>query len=206
MRASILNKLLFTASIVSIVGFSACNDSSQSDTPANGDSAEHTNTGGGSGDANTGGEAEATLSGTKPDTTVSGTVKFTQNGNKVKMNLDISVPNKANQSVAVHFHDHGDCGHMGKDAMGHWNPTHKDHGKWGTGSFHSGDIGNINLDASGKGSMELETDLWSIGGDSTTNIIGKSLIVHSGVDDYTSQPSGNSGERIGCGVIQKTGQ
>lgn len=150
--------------------------------------------------------AEAVLSGTKPDTTVSGTVQFEQQGNKVRMKLQISVPKKANQSVAIHFHDHGDCGNMGKGAMGHWNPTNQQHGKWGSGSFHSGDIGNINLDANGNGSLTLTTDLWSLGGDEKTNILDRSIIVHSGVDDYTSQPSGNSGERIGCGVIKKSGQ
>ena len=91
---------------------------------------------------------------------------------------------------------------MGNEAHGHWNPTNKKHGKWGSDNFHSGDIGNIQLDANGKGSKELETDLWSIGGDSTTNILDKSVIVHGGVDDYTSQPAGNAGTRIGCGVIR----
>lgn len=147
--------------------------------------------------------AEAVLSGTKPDTTVSGTVQFTQSGNRVTMKLKISVPKKANQSVAVHIHEHGDCGDMGKMAHGHWNPTNQKHGKWGSASFHSGDIGNINLDASGNGSLTITSDLWSLGGDEKTNILDRSIIVHSGVDDYTSQPSGNSGERIGCGVIKK---
>ncbi|MGZ3991255.1 MAG: superoxide dismutase family protein, partial [Flavisolibacter sp.] len=55
----------------------------------------------------------------------------------------------------------------------------------------------------GKGKLKLETDLWSIGGDPLTNILDKAIIVHSGVDDYTSQPAGNAGERIGCGVIKK---
>ena len=146
--------------------------------------------------------ATATLSGTKPDTTVNGTVQFTQDGNRVRMNLQITVPQKANQSVAVHIHEHGECGNMGKEAMGHWNPTNESHGKWGSGSFHSGDIGNISLDANGRGSLQLESDRWSIGGDARTNILDRSIIVHSGVDDYTSQPSGNSGERIGCGVIR----
>ncbi|MGZ3840160.1 MAG: superoxide dismutase family protein [Flavisolibacter sp.] len=147
--------------------------------------------------------AVAILTGTKPDTVVTGKVEFEQEGKKVEMELEISVPLKANQSVAVHIHDHGDCGGVGKNAMGHWNPTNKSHGKWGSSSFHSGDIGNIQLDAKGKGKLKLETDLWSIGGDPLTNILDKAIIVHSGVDDYTSQPAGNAGERIGCGVIKK---
>lgn len=147
--------------------------------------------------------AMASLSGTKPDTTVSGMVDFKQDGSSVKMNLTISVPKLANKSVAVHLHEHGDCGNMGKGAMGHWNPTNEQHGKWGSGQYHSGDIGNVQLDAKGNGTMELTTDRWSLGGSAKTNILNRAVIVHSGVDDYTSQPSGNAGERIGCGVIEK---
>jgi Cu-Zn family superoxide dismutase len=148
--------------------------------------------------------AEANITGTYSDTTVDGKATFMEENGKVKMVLNLTVPSKANQSVAVHLHEHGACGDMGKEAHGHWNPTNKNHGKWGTGEFHSGDIGNVQLDADGKGSLTMETDLWSIGGDSTTNILDKSIIVHGGVDDYTSQPSGNAGTRIGCGVIRKS--
>jgi len=148
--------------------------------------------------------AEAILSGTQPDTTVTGTVSFNEDNGKVKMKLDITVPKKANQSVAVHIHEHGSCGDMGKEAHGHWNPTKMNHGKWGSAAFHSGDIGNVSLNAEGKGTLELETDLWSISGtDSTKNILNKAIIVHGGVDDFTTQPTGNAGSRIGCGVINK---
>ena len=115
--------------------------------------------------------ATATLSGTKPDTTVSGTVTFDEDGGKVKMNLQISVPTKANQTVAVHIHENGACGDMGKAAGGHWNPTNQNHGKWGSASFHLGDIGNVTLDDKGNGQLQLETDLWSIGGDTNKNIL-----------------------------------
>ena len=148
-------------------------------------------------------KAEAILSGTYADTTLSGNATFEQIDGKVKMVLNITAPAKANKSVAVHIHEHGACGDMGKEAHGHWNPTNKQHGKWGSESFHSGDIGNVQLDKDGKGSLEMETDLWSIGGDSTTNILDRALIVHGGVDDYKTQPTGNAGNRIGCGVINK---
>jgi Cu-Zn family superoxide dismutase len=147
--------------------------------------------------------AEAVVTGTKADTVVQGTLKFEQLKNgSVKMKLELYVPKKANQTVAVHFHEHGMCGNAGMDAHGHWNPTNKSHGKWGSASFHSGDIGNIKLDAKGKGKLELTTKLWSIGGPDSTNIVGRGVIVHSGVDDYTSQPAGNAGSRIGCGEIK----
>lgn len=146
--------------------------------------------------------AEAALSGTYPDTTVSGVVKFDSENSRVKMELEITVPAKANKSVAVHLHEHGDCGDTGKMAHGHWNPTNAQHGKWGEGSFHLGDIGNVKLDSKGKGKITLDTDLWTLGGPAATNILGKAVIVHGGVDDFKTQPTGNAGTRIGCGVIK----
>ena len=148
-------------------------------------------------------KAEAVLNGTQADTTLSGTVRFSEDDGKVKMKLEVDIPKMANKTVAVHLHEHGSCGDMGKEAHGHWNPTSANHGKWGSASFHRGDIGNVDLNGEGKGSLELETDLWSISGtDSTKNILNKAVIVHSGKDDFTTQPTGNAGSRIGCGVIQ----
>ena len=148
-------------------------------------------------------EAMVTISATVPDTAISGTAEFMHHNGKVKMVLNITCTIMANRSVAVHLHEMSNCGDMGKMAHGHWNPTNQPHGKWGSSSFHSGDIGNISLDAAGKGSLEMETDLWSIGGDEKTNILNRSFIVHGGVDDFTTQPTGNAGSRIGCGVITK---
>ena len=147
--------------------------------------------------------AEANLSGTFPDTSVGGTVKFDADlsTGKVKMELEINIPAKAGKSIAVHIHEHGDCGDTAKMAHGHWNPTNAQHGKWGSSSFHSGDIGNVKLNSKGKGTLSISTDLWTLGGKPDKNILGRSIIVHGGVDDYTTQPSGNSGTRIGCGVI-----
>jgi len=147
--------------------------------------------------------AEATIANTYPDTAVSGTVKFdTATGGKVKMVLELTIPSKANKNVAVHIHEHGDCGDSGKASHGHWNPTNAQHGKWGSASYHLGDIGNVKLDGKGKGKLTMETDLWSLGGAPDKNIIGRAIIVHGGEDDFKTQPTGNAGSRIGCGVIQ----
>ncbi len=147
--------------------------------------------------------ARADINATFPDTTLMGSAVFTVDNGKVKMVFDITVPSRAGKSVAVHLHEHGDCGDNGKGSHGHWNPTNKQHGKWGSDNFHSGDIGNVDLDAEGKGHIEMSTDLWTIGGDSTTNILNKAVIIHSGVDDLKTQPSGDAGNRIGCGVIEQ---
>ena len=147
--------------------------------------------------------AEAIINATFPDTVINGTAKFeTTADGKVKMTIDITVALLANKNLAVHLHEHGDCGDNGKASHGHWNPTNSAHGKWGSAAFHLGDIGNIKLDAKGKGTITVTTDLWTLGGTAGKNILGKAIIVHSGVDDYTTQPTGNAGGKIGCGLIQ----
>jgi superoxide dismutase, Cu-Zn family len=203
MKKTLLQRSLFLSIVALASGLVlSCNNSSDSkkteDTATTTvSSADNTNTSGTQ-------TAVATLSGTEADTTVEGTATFTQEGSgNVKLDLSVTVPKMANHTVAVHIHEHPDCGMMGKNTHGHWNPTNKQHGKWGTGDFHSGDIGNVSLDANGKGTLTMDTDLWTIGGDSTKNIVNRAIIVHSGVDDFKTQPTGNAGSRIGCGVIEK---
>ena len=182
--------------------FVSCNNS-QSDVTGEHDDSTTTNNSQDGETANTAAMAEAVISGTHPDTTASGTVRFEEDNGKVKMTLDIQIPRMANKTVAVHIHEHGACGDMGKEAHGHWNPTNAKHGKWGSGDFHRGDIGNVDLNGEGRGTMEMETDLWSISGsDTTKNILNRAIIVHGGKDDFTTQPTGNAGSRLGCGVIQ----
>jgi superoxide dismutase, Cu-Zn family len=179
----------------------SCNNSETTTTDEKSDTTTSTNTQP-AGDNNAT-AAEAVLSGTNADTSVSGTVRFTESDGKVKMVLDLTIPKMANKTVAVHIHEHGACGDMGKEAHGHWNPTNAKHGKWGSADFHRGDIGNVDLNGEGKGTLEMETDLWSVSGsDSTKNILNRAIIVHGGKDDFTTQPTGNAGSRIGCGVIQ----
>jgi Cu-Zn family superoxide dismutase len=147
-------------------------------------------------------KAHADIAATKTDTSGSGTAQFTKKDDgTVELTLNVSFPKMANKTVAVHLHEHGDCGDEGKGAHGHWNPTNEAHGKWGSAAYHSGDIGNVQLDAQGSGAVTISSDRWTIGGDDKTNILGRAVIVHSGVDDYKTQPTGNAGSRIGCGVI-----
>ncbi|MES2872969.1 MAG: superoxide dismutase family protein [Bacteroidota bacterium] len=147
-------------------------------------------------------KAHADIAATKTDTTGSGRVEFVKKDDgSVEMSLSLNFPKMANKTVAVHLHEHGDCGDAGKGAHGHWNPTNEAHGKWGSAAYHSGDIGNVQLNAEGTGAVTVSSNRWTIGGDDKTNILGRALIVHSGVDDYKTQPTGNAGSRIGCGVI-----
>lgn len=138
------------------------------------------------------------------DSNLSGNVVFTEEDGEVSMTAIISGLSEGKH--AIHIHEKGDCSAAdGKSAGGHWNPTDEPHGEWGNAEgYHKGDIGNFEVDANGNGTVNMSTDEWCIGcGDEKKDILGKAVIVHDGVDDYTSQPSGAAGTRVGCGVIQK---
>ena len=137
----------------------------------------------------------------KSGSSVVGEAVFTANDDAVSLVIEIA--NVSPGPHAVHIHKTGDCcSDDAKSAGGHWNPTNESHGKWGAPPFHSGDIGNIDVGPDGTGRLELTAEgRWSIGGSPETNVLGKAIIVHAGADDFKSQPSGNAGKRIGCGVI-----
>lgn len=140
----------------------------------------------------------ASASGSK----VTGTVTFTQAGdNKVKMVLDLDGAPAGTHGV--HLHQNGDCSAADAASAGpHWNPGKHPHGKRGEGQFHQGDLPNLTVGADGRGRMETEVEGWTIGGtDTTRNIVNRSIVIHEKADDYKTQPAGDSGKRIGCGVI-----
>ena len=138
--------------------------------------------------------------GASNDSGVTGMAVFTQNGNEITLTAEIQGASPGPH--AIHIHANGDCSAPdGTSAGGHWNPTGVAHGKWGEGEFHLGDIGNIEVGEDGTGSITLTTDLWEIGTGSDIDVVGKGIILHAGADDFTSQPSGAAGARIGCGVI-----
>ena len=131
---------------------------------------------------------------------VTGTAVFTAENGLVRLTLQLN--GLAPGAHAVHIHEMPDCSMDGASAMGHWNPTNEAHGKWGTPPFHRGDIGNVTADAMGKVSFSLRTDLWTLGDESSsTDVVNHAFMVHAALDDYVSQPAGNAGARIGCGVI-----
>jgi Cu-Zn family superoxide dismutase len=134
---------------------------------------------------------------------VTGTATFrAEDGGVV---LDIEVANAPPGEHAFHLHQIGDCSAPdGSSAGGHWNPEHQDHGKWGSAPFHLGDVGNISIDETGSGSFHMVSELWTMGTGEPNDIVGKSVILHAGADDFTSQPTGAAGGRIACGVIGDT--
>ena len=133
---------------------------------------------------------------------INGAATFIEENGFVKLMVELRGVDK--EKIAIHIHELGDCESLdGSSAGGHWNPTQEQHGKWGELPFHSGDIGNIDANSSGFGKLTLKTNLWCLScNDSLKNIVGKSIIIHQGEDDFSSQPSGNAGPRIGCGVIR----
>ena len=140
----------------------------------------------------------------KSDSGVQGEVTFTEKDGMVIM--DASFTGLTPGEHAIHIHEKADCSaDDGTSTGGHWNPTNEPHGKWGDeAGYHKGDIGNFTADEAGNAMLHFETDQWCLGcEDPTKNIIGKAVIVHQGVDDFTSQPSGAAGPRISCtGIIQ----
>lgn len=140
----------------------------------------------------------------KSGSNLSGNVVFTEENGEVTMTAVIDGLSEGMH--AIHLHESADCSaEDGSSAGGHWNPTRERHGKWGAPEgYHKGDIGNFKVDANGNGTITMTTDEWCIGcDDDNKNIIGKSVVVHDGVDDFTSQPAGDAGTRVGCGSIEE---
>ena len=140
----------------------------------------------------------------KNDSGIAGEVTFTEENGEVKMMASLTGLTEGEH--AIHIHEKADCSSAdGKSTGGHWNPTFQPHAAWGAeGGYHKGDIGNFDANAKGNATVEFETSEWCIGcDDDTKNIVGKAVIVHQGVDDFTSQPSGAAGARVACtGIIQ----
>ena len=102
-----------------------------------------------------------------------------------------------------HIHEKGDCSAPdAASAGGHFNPDHTMHGAPDAAEHHTGDLGNIVADSSGKAQVDMTVDFLELAVDPKT-IDGKAVIVHAGEDDLHSQPAGNAGARVACGVIQK---
>jgi superoxide dismutase, Cu-Zn family len=133
----------------------------------------------------------------KSGSNVTGTITFTKMANEVQVVADIE--NLKPGKHGFHIHEKGDCSAPdAASAGGHFNPTHQHHGGPTTAERHVGDLGNIEPDASGKVHFDWKGKMSLSGADS---IIGKSVVVHEKEDDLKTDPAGNSGARIACGVI-----
>jgi Cu-Zn family superoxide dismutase len=128
---------------------------------------------------------------------VAGTVTFTKTGDTVQVVADITglTPGKH----AFHIHEFGDCSSADASSAGsHFNPMKKPHGAPDSPERHAGDMGNLEADSTGKAHLELKDSMLKFSGENS--ILGRGVIVHEKVDDW-SQPVGNAGGRVACGVI-----
>lgn len=147
--------------------------------------------------------ATATLQGAPGDTDFSGTVTFSQEENGVRVQADLAGVDKPGKH-GFHIHETGECSH-GTDgkhfssAGGHFNPTNSEHACPPTEPRHAGDLGNVEVGANGSGRMEMMASGISLSG--PNSIVGKAIILHAGEDDCKTQPTGNSGDRLACGVV-----
>ncbi|MEO8118433.1 MAG: superoxide dismutase family protein [Rhodoferax sp.] len=145
--------------------------------------------------------AAAQLAPTQGSTAI-GSVKFVAQGGKVIVSGEVSGL-KPNAVHGFHIHDKGDCSSGdGMSAGGHFNPEGKPHGAAEAAIHHAGDLPSLKADARGVATFSFESTSLKIG-EGMTDVIGHGLIVHRDPDDFTTQPTGNSGARIACGVITR---
>jgi Cu-Zn family superoxide dismutase len=128
-----------------------------------------------------------------------GTVNLRQLDNgSVEVRVDLTgVPPGVH---GFHIHEKGDCGDNGNAAGGHYNPTGTPHGNPNFDPHHAGDFGNVSADAQGNVSRTFVTRSITVV-EGPTTAVGHAIILHANPDDLTTQPTGNAGARIACGVV-----
>jgi Cu-Zn family superoxide dismutase len=133
---------------------------------------------------------------------VSGTVNFTQKGDVVLVEAQVSGLTPG--AHGFHIHEKGNCtAPDASSAGGHFNPTGAAHGAPTGDARHAGDLGNLEADASGNAVYRAEIRAIGLGA-GEDSIIGRAVVVHANRDDLTSQPAGNAGGRQACGLISKS--
>lgn len=130
-----------------------------------------------------------------------GTATFTEHDGATTAVFEVSSPG-ATGMHGIHVHETGDCSAADfTSAGGHFNPAGVDHACPDTSPRHAGDFGNIDLGEDGTGHHEVTTDLVTVEA-GPNSVTGKAVILHAGEDDCTSQPTGDAGSRLACGVIE----
>lgn len=142
--------------------------------------------------------ATAELQG-RADSGISGTVTFTEEDGVVRIVAQVQgAPAGAH---GFHIHETGDCSAEDFTSTGgHFNPAGVDHAGPDAEVRHAGDLGNIVIGEDGTGTLELTSNLVTVG-EGDNSVVGRGVILHEGEDDLTSQPTGAAGGRIACGVV-----
>jgi Cu-Zn family superoxide dismutase len=130
-----------------------------------------------------------------------GEATFDETGDKVRVVVYVQGL-KPDQEHGLHIHEVGDCSSGdGMSAKGHFNPLGKPHGPQGGAERHAGDLPALKANKAGRAKVDVEVDIITVR-PGPTSIVGRALIVHADADDYKTQPTGNAGARIACGVIK----
>jgi len=109
---------------------------------------------------------------------------------------------KPNAMHGFHIHEAGDCGSGdGMSTKGHFNPYGKPHGNPSSGERHAGDLPALMSDKGGRAKVDVTLDVITVRA-GPASVVGRGLIIHADPDDYKTQPTGNAGARIACGVIK----
>jgi len=131
---------------------------------------------------------------------VTGTVRFRREGDAVHVTGELAGLTPSAKH-GFHVHEFGDCSAPdGASAGGHFAPEAHPHGAPDPATHHAGDLGNVQADASGHARVDVIVKGLALDTGERA-IIGRSVIVHAQPDDLTSQPAGNAGPRVGCGVV-----
>jgi len=137
--------------------------------------------------------------------TIIGLATFTQDANG-PVNIKVNVSGLTPGLHGIHIHDKGICtGPSFTSAGEHYNPLGKEHGLLNPKGPHAGDLPNLEVGMDGKGNMNVTTKLVTLSPGPTTLFTANntSLVVHAGPDDLITDPAGDSGARIACGIIEK---
>ena len=106
------------------------------------------------------------------------------------------------QEHGFHIHEAGDCSSGdGMSAKGHFNPLGKPHGNPSSAERHAGDLPSLKADKGGRAKLDVTVDGITLRS-GPTSIVGRGVIIHADPDDYKTQPTGNAGARLACGVIK----
>lgn len=126
----------------------------------------------------------------------------TESGDSIRVRVE--AVQMAPGAYGTHVHTTGRCDAPGFDsAGGHWNPTGRQHGRDNPQGEHKGDLPNLLVGTDGRGSFEFTIPGASIsqGPNRLLDADGAAVVIHAGPDDYRTDPSGNSGARVACGVL-----
>ena len=133
-----------------------------------------------------------------------GDARFDQAGPARAVRIRVNTAGLRPGTYAAHVHAVGRCDAPDfTSAGGHWNPRGRQHGRENPAGAHVGDLPNIVVGANGRGSIDARMNAASLRGGANPlfDVDGSALLIHAAADDYRTDPSGNSGARIACGVI-----